>query len=40
MFLFSKNEELTVDILNKMLNKYVTTYLPVLEHYKNYFDGR
>ena len=30
MFLFSKNEELTVDTLNKMLNKYATTYLPVL----------
>ena len=40
MFLFSKNEELTVDILNKMLNKYATTYLPVLEHYKDYFDGK
>ena len=40
MFLFSKNEELTVDILNKMLNKYATTYLPVSEHYKDYFDGR
>ena len=40
MFLFSKNEELTVDILNKMLNKYATTYLPVIEHYKDYFDGK
>ena len=40
MFLFSKNEELTVDILNKMLNNYATTYLPALKHYKDYFDGR
>lgn len=40
MFLFNKNEELTVDILNKMLNKYATTYLPTLEHYKDYFDGK
>ena len=40
MFLFNKNEDLSIDVLNKMLNKYATTYLPVLEHYKNYFDGK
>ena len=39
MFLFNKNEDLSIDVLNKMLNKY-SQHLPVLEHYKNYFDGR
>ena len=39
MFLFNKNEELTVDILNKMLNKYATI-CRTLEHYKDYFDGK
>lgn len=39
MFLFSKNEDLSIDVLNKMLNKY-SQHLSILEHYKNYFDGR
>ena len=39
MFLFSKNEDLSIDVLNKMLNKY-SQHLSILEHYKNYFDGK
>lgn len=40
MFLLNRNEELTIDILNKMLNRYASNYLPVLIHYKDYFDGK
>lgn len=39
MFYLNKNEELTVELLQKMINKFRTTVEPKLTKYKNYYDG-
>ena len=39
MFYISKDTELTVDLLYKMLNRFQLTVRPRLEKYKNYYDG-
>ncbi len=39
MFYISKDTELTVDLLYKMLNRFQLTVRPKLEKYKNYYDG-
>lgn len=40
MFYLSRNEELTVDILQKMLNKFNTSVVGTLRNYKNIYDGK
>ena len=39
MFYLSKDRELTVDLLYKMLQRFQLTVRPRLEKYKNYYDG-
>lgn len=39
MFYISKDTELTVDLLYKMLQRFQLTVRPRLEKYKNYYDG-
>lgn len=39
MFYLSKDKELTVELLYKMLNSFQLTVKPRLEKYKNYYDG-
>ena len=39
MFYLSKDRELTVDLLYKMLNRFQLTVRPRLEKYKNYYEG-
>jgi SPP1 family phage portal protein len=39
MFYLSKDRELTVELLYKMLNRFQLTVQPRLEKYKNYYDG-
>jgi SPP1 family phage portal protein len=39
MFYLSKDRELTVDLLYKMLNRFQLSVRPRLEKYKNYYDG-
>lgn len=39
MFYLSKDKELTVDLLYKMINHFKLAVLPRLEKYKNYYDG-
>lgn len=39
MFYISKDRELTVELLYKMLNRFQLTVQPRLEKYKNYYDG-
>lgn len=39
MFYLNKNEELTIALLNKMINRFVTEVQPKLEKYKKYYDG-
>lgn len=39
MFYLNKNEELTTELLQKMINKFRTTVEPKLSRYKNYYDG-
>lgn len=39
MFYINKNEELNVDILQKMINKFHSEVEPKLKRYKNYYDG-
>ena len=39
MFYINKNTELTVDLLNKMINKFYIDVEPKLKKYKDYYDG-
>ena len=39
MFYLNKNEELTTDLLNKMMDQFNQNDVPRLEKYKNYYDG-
>ena len=39
MFCLNKDAELTVDILQKMMNKFKLENKPKLQRYKNYYDG-
>jgi SPP1 family phage portal protein len=39
MFYLSKDRELTVDLLYKMLNRFQLSVRPRLEKYKNYYEG-
>ena len=40
MFYLSKDRELTVELLHKMLNSFELNVKPRLEKYKNYYDGQ
>lgn len=40
MFYLNKNQELTVDLLNKMINRFNVEVKPRLIKYKNYYDGK
>ena len=40
MFYLSKEAELTVELLQKMINRFNCNVLPQLERYKNYYDGK
>lgn len=39
MFYLNKNTELSVDLLQKMINKFRVNVEPKLHRYKNYYDG-
>ena len=39
MFYVNNNEELTVELLQKMLNRHFLEVKPRLVKYKNYYDG-
>lgn len=39
MFYLNKNTELSVELLNKMINKFKIEVQPKLEKYKKYYDG-
>ncbi len=39
MFYVNKNTELTVELLQKMINRFVVNEQPRLAKYKNYYDG-
>lgn len=39
MFYISKDKELTIDLLQKMINKFRLNVEPQLTKYKNYYDG-
>ena len=39
MFYLNKDTELSVEILQKMMNKFTTEVQPKLQKYKNYYDG-
>jgi SPP1 family phage portal protein len=39
MFYFNKNEELTTEYLNKMINRFRLNVEPKLQRNKNYYDG-
>lgn len=39
MFYLNKDTELTVELLNKMINKFNVSVQPKLNKYKNYYDG-
>lgn len=39
MFYLNKNEELTVELLQKMINRFRVSVEPKLQKYKNYYDG-
>ena len=39
MIYISKNQELTVELLQKMINHFVVNVQPKLKQYKNYYDG-
>lgn len=39
MFYLNKNTELSVELLKKMIEKYVIDVQPKLDKYKNYYDG-
>jgi SPP1 family phage portal protein len=40
MFYLNRNKELTVELLQKMINKYRISVEPALTRYKNYYDGK
>lgn len=40
MFYINKEQELTVELLQKMINRFITTVQPKLEKNKNYYDGK
>ena len=39
MFYLNRNSDLTVELLNKMINRFNINVKPKLERYKNYYDG-
>lgn len=39
MFYINKNQELTVELLDKMINRFIVQVEPKLKRYKNYYDG-
>jgi SPP1 family phage portal protein len=39
MFYLNRNEELTVELLQKMINRFNVNIEPKLKRYKNYYDG-
>ena len=39
MFYISKDTELTIDLLHKMINRFRVNVEPKLQRYKNYYDG-
>lgn len=39
MFYINKDKELTIDLLQKMINKFRLSVEPQLTKYKNYYDG-
>lgn len=39
MFYLNRDTELTIDLLNKMINKYRIEIQPKMQRYKNYYDG-
>lgn len=39
MFCINKDEELTVELLQKMINRFNVEVAPRLQRYKNYYDG-
>lgn len=40
MFYLNKNTEITVELLNKMINRFRLNVEPTLNKYKNYYDGQ
>lgn len=40
MFYIDKNTELTIELIQKMISKYVVNELPKLEKWKNYYNGK
>jgi SPP1 family phage portal protein len=40
MFYINKDQELTIELLNKMINKFNTDIKPTMEKYKKYYDGK
>jgi hypothetical protein len=40
MFYLNKEEELTIDLLQKMINRFRVSVEPKLTLYKNYYDGK
>lgn len=40
MFYINKDQELTIELLNKMINKFNTDIKPTMERYKKYYDGK
>lgn len=40
MFYLNRETELTADLLQKIINKFTVNTLPVLEKYKNYYEGK
>ena len=40
MFYLNKNEELTIELLQKMINRFRLSVETKLENYKNYYDGK
>jgi SPP1 family phage portal protein len=40
MFYINKDQELTIELLNKMINKFNVDIKPQLEKYKKYYDGK
>lgn len=39
MFYINKDQELTIELLNKMISKFNTDIKPTMEKYKKYYDG-
>ena len=40
MFYLNRNEELSIELLQKMINRFRLNVEPKLEKYKNYYDGK